>query len=351
MMRGAGMIGLISLVLLACNKEPLPDLPEDNTPYYSISGLMGEDSVNLFVGQEGITFAQGQTQVNGIPAFFGQISSPAENLTFKMTLTRPERPVGAEGPQVIDQYTLGYLVHQAGCRDFTFSPVMDQGNYLLIKNEDESFVPAESINFQQFGMYPIVMKFTDVGQNSFTVPVNYGFEQNQLNPKFIVYNSPDTVSFAAINQDGSHQWLVDGSTVSNSALFSMSSLSDGIHEVQHLITDEYGNIASFESLIRVTDYLLDWQMQIGNCGDINPSNFGKVIVTVDKDGEQFSSEFVTDNLDHVFSATNVAYVSTDNSGEPNRAVFDFFFDAELKNATQTESLSLNSMTGTFNVGL
>jgi hypothetical protein len=76
-----------------------------------------------------------------------------------------------------------------------------------------------------------------------------------------------------------------------------------------------------------------------------------VIVSVEKNGEEFSTEFVTENLENVFSASNIEYVSTDNSGDPTRAVFDFFFDAELKNATQTESLSLSSMTGTFNVGL
>lgn len=350
-MRRVGLIALMSLVMVACNKKPLPDLPEDNAPYYSISGLMDEDSVNLFVGQEGITFAQGPTVVNGIPGYFGQISSPAENLTFKMIFTKPERPVGAQGPQVIDQFTLGYLVHEPGCRNFSFSPYLGQANYLLIKDENGNFVPAESVNFQEYGMYPIVMKFTDVGQNSFTVPVNYGFEQNQLNPKFIVYGSTDTVSFAATNQDGSHQWLIDGSMMSTNASFTSGSLADGIHEVEHIITDEYGNQASFQTLIRITDYVLDWQMHIGACGDVNPSNYGKVIVSVEKDGEEFSTEFVDDNLDNVFSASNVEYVSTDNSGNPTRAVFDFFFDAELKNATQTESLSLGSMTGTFNIGL
>lgn len=350
-MSRVGIFVMIAVLMAACKKKPLPDLPEDNAPYYSISGLMDDDSVNLYVGQEGITFAQGPTEVNGVQAYFGQISSPAEDLTIKMTIVRPERPLGSDGIQAISPSSIGFLVHESGCRDFSFAPYQGQSNYLLIKDVNGNFVPAESVNFEEYGNYEVTMKFTDVGQNSFVVPLNYGFETYQHNPKFVVYPEADTVSFAATVQDGSHQWLVDGSLMSTNHSFSSTTLSAGIHKVEHILTDEYGNEASYITLIRITDFVLDWQMHIGSCGGQNPSNYGKVIVSVEKDGELYTSEFVDENVNAVFSASNVEYVSTGNSGAADRAVFDFFFNAQLQNDTQTESLSLSSMTGTFNVGL
>ena len=54
--------------------------------------------------------------------------------------------------------------------------------------------------------------------------------------------------------------------------------------------DEHGNQSSHITLMRITDYVLDWKMDIGVCGGSNVNNYGKVIVSVSKDGGLYTSD-------------------------------------------------------------
>ena len=205
------LLGFVMIVLLvaSCKKEPLPELPEDTAPYYSIRGELNGEEIDLNVGQEGIQIAQGTADINGMPTYFGQIVSPTEELIIKIEFVRPELMLNASGVTAFDFAKLGFMVHEPGCRTFSFENNQQQSNYVLIKDESGNFVPSTEIEFDEFGLFSSIMKFTDVGQNSFTVPVKYGFADFKLNPAFGLTASNEEVIFTPFDESGTHQWLVN----------------------------------------------------------------------------------------------------------------------------------------------
>ena len=342
---------LLGATLAACKKEPLPVLPAETGPYYSINGFIDGIHTNLNVGQEGILISQGKTTISGIEHYYGQIVSPSEDLLIKIDFVRPEAPMSTTGLAALSPGSINYLIHQPGCLSPSFGANLAQPNYLLIKNEFGVFESIDEVEFDEYGIHNVTMKFTDVSQNSFQVPVNYGFNELFLNAGFQAFGSMDTVYLSAFNTGLSHEWYVDGSFMSSETIYA-TVLSNGIHKVEHKLIDDNGNEASNVTLVRVTDFVLDWQMSMSNCqgGSTPISSYGNVTVTIITGGQEYKSSNSVDNFANSFIVSDVEYVGN-SGGDPVRAVFDFNFDAILVNDTNTDSLSLSGMSGTFNVGL
>lgn len=347
-MRRICEVVILALVLVACKKEPLPELPSDTGPYYSIKGNMDNDQIDLNVGQEGIKIDFGISEINGVESYFGQISSPAYDIEVKIEFVRPEEKVSSTGFNVFDFDNLGFLVHKSGCVNVDFGANLQQLNYMLVKDEEGNFQPMQNLTFEQFGVFERTFKFTDVSQNSFKIPIQYGYNSTNLNPDFQVTGNGTSVIFAPATTEGSHQWIVDGNLVSNDAQFS-SQFEIGVHIVQHIVTDAYQNSTIFTSLMRISDFVLDWKMSLTPCVQ-DVSNYGKVVVQVTKNGEVYRSDLSHQNTWKSFSVENEELVY-DSEFEVNNAVFDFAFDAVVVNESETDSLSLTGMTGRFNIGL
>lgn len=344
-------IFIMAIFVVSCKKEPLPDLPDETGPYYSINGDIDNEFINLNVGQEGILISQGTSSNNGVTSYFGQIVSPDQDLLIRIEVTRPEAPLTASGLKAMNEGHLEFLVHESGCLTPSFGSNFLQSNFVLIKNNAGQFEPVTQIEFDEFGLYDLTMKLTDVGQNSFVIPIQYGYHPEVLNPGFTTSAYGDSVIFLAENNTGSHEWYVDGSLINTSPSSFTHQMPIGVHTIEHKIRDEYNNEASHFTLLRITDYVLDWQMKIGGCsGPVQDSNFGKITVSVITNGKEYKSDHATSNLQHSFIVNDIQYVA-DDSGNPIRAVFDFSFDVELVDENGTDSLSLNGMSGTFNVGL
>jgi hypothetical protein len=340
----------LGLLFTACKKEPLPDLPVENGPYYSIKGYIDGTFINLNVGQEGILISQGTSVNNGVKSYYGQIVSPSEDLLIKIEFTRPEAPLTSQGLKALESGGVSFLVQQPGCLSPNFGSNLLQSNFLLVKDELGNFVPATNIDFDEFGFHDVTMKFTDVGPNSFQIPVQFGYDPNLLNPKYITQAVADSVKFSALNTSGTHEWYVDNNFVSNSPIFT-EKLGLGIHRIDHKITDESLNEASHTTLLRITNFVLDWMMNMNPCsGTLGSTNYGKVTVTVLTGNKEYKSDAALENLANNFSINNIEYIGN-SSMVPTRAVFDLAFSAILKDDTGTESLSLSGMSGTFNVGL
>ena len=350
-MKRALYILILAVVVVSCKKEPLPDLPEETGPYYSIDGYKDNEFINLNVGQEGILISQGTTTNNGVLSYYGQIVSPEQDLFIKIEVTRPEKPMTASGLQAIHDGNIGYLVHQPGCLSPSFGSNILQQNFVLIKNASGQFEPITQIEFEEYGMYDLTMKLTDVGQNSFVIPIQYGYKPMELDPGFTTGPDGDSVIFEANHPDGTHEWYVDGALVNSTDALFKHQMSIGVHTIEHKLIDEYDNEASHFTLVRITDFVLDWQMTLGGCSaPVYNSNFGKVTISVLTDGKEYKSDRSMANLQNNFIVNDISYVG-DGNGNPVRAVFDFSFDAMLVDEYGTDSLSLEGMTGTFNVGL
>ena len=350
-MKNRGIYLVLALVLGACKKEPLPDLPQETAPYFLIEGSMNGSGVYYNVGQEGIKIAHGKTQVNGVETYFGQILSPSDDILIKMEFTRPSKNYKATTFTAFDFGSLGYLVNKPGCVNFGFGQNQTQMYAMQILADGGNFVQANQLEFDEYGIYDVTVKFTDFNPTSYVIPVQYGFKNTQVNSEFELTANGTIVNFYPNNESGTHKWFVNGALVSSDTSYS-SEFPIGIHKVSHEITDEYGNKATSTSLMRISDFVLDWKMSMNNCASSNyqVNNYGKVNVIVQTNGEIYKSSNSIANLSKSFSITNDTYVMT-SGPDPSRAVFDFSFDAILVNDSKTDSLSLEGMTGTFNIGL
>jgi hypothetical protein len=349
MKKSVAFILLVALALIGCKKEPLPELPEETGPYYSIQGYIDGEYIDLNVGQEGIKISQGVEYDNGVRSYFGQILSPIDDILIKIQFVRPERPMTSKGLDAFDLSNLGFLVHEPGCISLDYGGSLVQPNYVLIKDEQGDFQAVNDVSFSEYGIHDMTIKFTDLGSNSFQVPVNYGFNDVQLNSKFQSIEYGDSVIFNPNNSSGTHEWYVDNYLVSGNTVCT-TSVSNGVHLVEHRFKDENNNESIHSTLIRFTDSVFDWQMGLTPCSSTNNSNYGKVTVTAVVDGETYKSHKAIDNLDKSFAVSNIEYVGN-YSAAPSRVVFDFYFESTLLNGNQTDSLSLTAMSGTFNAGL
>ncbi|UKN03558.1 hypothetical protein K6119_08530 [Paracrocinitomix mangrovi] len=351
---GKGKLYILGIVLglVACKKEPLPDLPPASPPYYSIKGNIDGNFVEMNVDQEGIHISQGVNVENGIKTYYGQLISVNDDLLLKIEFTQPEQLKSSNGINLMNNGNISYMLQQEGCLAPSFGGNLTQGNFLMIQNQQGVFEQANQLEFDEYGIYDVSFKFTDVGQNTITVPVNYGYHNNSLNSDFTASALQDSVVLTANLNEYTHDWYVDGNYI-GSGFQTITTMPIGIHKVEHVIRDEYMNESSSTSLIRIIDFVFDWQMKLNQCsgGTNNQSNYGKVKVTVVKDGVEFKSENTPWNIyNGNFNVSDIEYISS-NAGTPTRVVFDFYFDALLATEGETETLSLSSMSGTFNVGL
>ena len=138
---------VLSAAVVSCKKEPLPVLPDDTAPYYSISGYIDSEFINMNVGQEGILISQGVDMTNGVETYFGQIVSPSQDLLIKVEVTRPEVPFTPNGLAALNEGGISYLVHEQGCLSASFGSNTLQPNYLLIKNSSGVFEPVTEVEF------------------------------------------------------------------------------------------------------------------------------------------------------------------------------------------------------------
>lgn len=340
------LVATLTIVsMTSCKKEQLPDLPAANGPYYHISGLVNEDSINWEVGVDNTWISYGQSNVNGVESFYGQITSGLSGDIVRIEILRPE--IFSDGTEIsaFTDANLTYLVHQSGSLKFNFGMNYKQFNYVLVKNELDLFEAVNEIEFEEFGVYNLDVKFLDYSlSESYNVPVKYGFQDELLNTGFTSHGQSDTLIVEPLVMEGQHQWYVDGDLVSSDATFSKP-LGDGIYEVKHIYTDIHGNDGSYATLIRFKNGSFYWQMKSFYVPPAEPSShYGDVIVSMKKDNVWYTSTGVEDNLGNKFVVSNIL-TEISLSENTGKTAFDFIFRSMLYSPDQMDSLYLPEMTG------
>lgn len=337
-------------VLAACKKEPLPELPESNDPYYMIRGLVNGDSINWTVGLDDITLSHGVSEMNGVESFYGQINSPFEGMAVRIDVLRPERFFTGSEVSAIPSDELPFLVHRPGSIKFNFGMNYSQFNYLLVKDETNNFVVMDKVPFDEFGMYTVDLKFTDYGPESFSIPIKYGFENQELIAGFTSAGDGTNLVVTPLTPTGSHKWYIDGNLVSEEPTL-IYPIQNGIYTVTHKITDQYHNEAEHTTLVRFKENSFYWQLKYHYVPPMQPSShYGNVIVSMLKNGQWYSTTVDSENLSNKFLVSNIETI-LDNDFDPLWTIFDFSFRASLYNENQTDSLYLPEMVGTVNVAL
>lgn len=342
---------VLSLVVLAgCKKDPLPVIPDANAPYYEIRGLVNDDSINWVVGLEDVALTHGVTEMNGVQSFYGQINSPNDGMAVKIEILRPEIFFDGASIDAIKGNQLYYLVHKPGSVKFNFGINYSQLNYLLVKNEMNEFVVTNQLEFDEFGVHNVSLRFTDFGSESFVVPIKYGFEEDELVACYNSYGDGTMLHVQPITTTGTHKWILNGELVSEEAGLAME-MQDGIYTLTHKITDVNLNEAEYTSLIRFVDGNFYWQLKYYYIPPVQASsNYGKVTVSFLKNGVWYSSTSATSNLENKFDVSNIETTLNSNF-EPLWTMFDFTFKSVLYNENQSDSLYLPEMIGAINVAL
>jgi hypothetical protein len=345
------LLSIFALFVLAgCKKEPLPVLPEENEPYYSVRGLVNTDSINWVVGMNEVEISHGVTEMNGVKSFFGQISSPQDGMALKIEILSPERVYTGTEIAAVTGGELDYLVHRTGSVKFNFGMNYEQFNYLLVKDELNNYVVMDQVPFAQFGIYDVHLKFTDYGSESFVVPVKFGFENQELHPGFASSGNGGNLHVTPFTVDGAHQWYMNGTLVSQEASL-LVPIQNGIHTICHKIQDEFGNTAEHTTLIRIKDNTFYWQLKYYYVPPVQASShYGNVVVSMLKDGVWYTSSNADVNLSSLFTVSDVSTILNADL-EPEWTLFDFAFGATLYNDNQTNSLYLPHMEGAVSVGL
>jgi len=338
------------VVLVGCKKDPLPVLPDPNAPYYSIRGLVNGDSINWVVGADDATITHGVSEMNGVQTFYGQINSPQDEMAVKIEILKPEIFFDGSSIDAIASNQLTYLVHKPGSIKFNFGLNYGQLNYVLVKNQLNEFVVTDHVEFNEFGIQDVCFKFTDFGSESFTVPVKYGFEEDELVAFFNSYGDGNMLHVQPVNSGGTHKWILNGELISEEAGF-VKEMQNGIYTLTHKITDIYSNESEYTTLIRFVDGNFYWQLKYFYIAPtVASSHYGCVSVSVLKDGIWYSSQNVNSNLKHNFDVSNIENV-LDSKFEPLWTMFDFNFESVLYNESQSDSLYLPEMIGSLNVAL
>lgn len=345
------LLPFIALTITACKKEELPELPEENAPFYSIRGLVNEDSLNWVVGLDEATLSCGNASMNGIDTYYGQINSGSDGNAIRVEVVCPELIYDGATIGAIKSGKAKYLVHQPGSVKLNFGMYYSQFNYVLVKNESNDFVSSNEIVFDEYGLHNVVLKFTDYSSTeSFNLPIRYGFEYTSSKPGFHSSSDGDTLVVTPETMEGSHKWYVNGTLQSNEPIFK-TELADGIYQVSHRRKDPNGNEAEHTTLIRMKDGEYLWQLKYFYLGQDEPlSNFGTVMVSMRKDGVWYKSEYTPSNICKTFDISNIKTI-IDTKLLSATTLFDFNFGTSLLNENQTDSLSLPQMTGTLSVGL
>lgn len=344
------VIAVFSIALVSCKKEPLPELPEENSPYYKIKGLVNQDLIDWSVGLDNVTISYGTGSMNGVQTCYGQINSAETGEAIKFEILRPEKFFNGSQITIIPTSGLKYFVHRPGAIKFNFGANFSQFNYFLIKNNSNDFVSMDLIHFEEYGVYNLELKFLDYSSSSFMLPVKYGFEEEIMNARFNCMGDGSSIVATPENTDGHHKWYIDGDLVSEETILSMA-LQNGIYSLKHKYADDYGNEAEYCTLIRLKNDNFYWQLRyFYEQPSQNVSNYGKVIISYLKNGEWYSSTNSSDNLKNLFSVANIKTLVGANL-EPQSCMFDFNFSSILTNENQTDSLYLPEMTGTINIGL
>lgn len=331
--------------LNSCKKEKLPNLPDENGPYYHIEGLVNDDSINWEVGVNETWLSYGQAAVNGVESFYGQITSGINGDVIRIEIVRPE--IYSNGTEIssFTDANLTYLVHEPGAVKFNFGMNYEQFNYVLIKNNLDLFESANQVEFAEFGSYNLTVKFSDYSlSESFLVPIKFGFEDQLLNTGFTSHGEGDTLFLEPLTLQGQHSWYIDDVLVSSDAAAS-AQLNDGIYKVKHLFKDVYGNEGNYTTLVRFKNGMYQWQMKYYYIPPNEPSShYGNVMVSMKKDGVWYSSTMSETNLGHKFAVSNISTEINIGQGS-GKTAFDFIFRSILFNEDQSDSLYLPEMTG------
>ncbi len=349
------ILTLFAVALTAgCKKiKPPVDEADANDPIYKIEGLINGDSLKLYVDDSTVFVDNALYDFNGIEAYSSTISDAENDFELRVIVVRPEIFIDEEGIKLIESKDVDFLIDKDVCLATNFGNT-NQNNYVHINIDNYDFSGGH-FETKGYGLYNAQLQFPNINTNTYELDLPVGFNNTVLIPTFYVdgYGN-DIVGFMADDTISAltHQWYIDGDMVSNQSVFTKE-IEFGLHTVKHKVIDQYGNSANYKTLFYMNNNNVEWVMDIqenicNNDGYV-ANNYGRGFIEVVRKGELFTSLYNPKNTAYKLKVSNIEYIVDATSQSIKIIKFNLNFNAELKNANQTETILLEDMQGVFQI--
>lgn len=342
---------ILAILLVACEKEPYPQLPLGNDPIYKVKGLVDSDSLNFTVGIDNVDIKSGTSTKNGLTTYYGEMSNAIKNEKIRIEFIQLEKQRTTDGYNVFESEQLSFLVQENAKLIFDFGGVGNQKNNFSLEDKNGNFVNTDVMNLSEFGLIEGRAMFTDYGSEVFDFSFMHGYENKELISKFSIQGADNIILVQAENEFEVNEWYINNMLVGTGTFYS-GEIEDGIHQITHRIVDAVGNESSTSKIVRFKGGKDFWEMTANYAPEytFENYNYGRVVVSMFKNGEWYSSEFTAENKLENFNMNEIQIIQNQVSGKPYVA-FNFNFSCKLENQDKSAELNLSNLTGKFLVGL
>lgn len=344
-------ISIIAFFTAACTKEPLPELPASNGPIYTLNGTLGGEELVMSLGVGDVTVNYGIDELNGMETYYGIMESNNSGEKFKIEFIRQEKPLSGQGYTVFLNENIPFLVHEKGRIQFDFGGVGNQNNFLMLKDKNGNFVSTDILEISEFGNVEMSAIIYDYGNSAFDFNIKHGYVEQNLISRYSIEGGQNIITLQAESENYMDEWYIDGVLVGVDNVFS-GSIHDGVHLIEHHVTDTDGNTSFTNGLVRFKGGKRFWNMEANYLPEVafEPYNYGRVVVSVFKNEEWYRSDIAVSNKNTEMNVSNVSVIPNESKGKP-LVGFDLDFSAQLVNQSHTDSISVDDIQGRFCVGL
>lgn len=345
---------LAGIVLTACNKTPIPELPEGNDPIYTLTGQVDGEDLDYSVGLESVVMNRGVINESGLFSYYGEMESVTKNEKIRVEFIQLETPQSSTQMEVFNNSTVPFMVNELAKVRFDFGGFGGgQSQFFWLIENGAEVKPGDAHELAEYGYLKKTVRFNDVGNGDqhYYFTIKNGFENNELISGFSSVGGEDSIHLYSAVTYPMHEWYIDGLLVGTDANYG-GPISTGVHRINHRVMDENSNVDETNRLVRFNGGKQIWELKVVYHEEypIETNNYGRVVISMYKDGEWYSSEYAEENKGEGVSIENIKRVALEE-GQLPLISYDIDFDAVLYNESKSESLTLSNMDGKFVVGL
>jgi hypothetical protein len=333
----------LSIVLLSCKKE-LDEIPESNSPIFSISGHIDETSIDEVVDENRANFVSNFDNVNGVRFFKGTMI----NTDYELEIGFFDGNLDKSSLSLNDLKNLPQLffMNQTSSDLFYANKYYFNNPQYISTIEwfvDNIYYSSNTISIKNPGRYTICAKvtYTDQTQTTICNDLILGYKKNAVFS--LEYDlDPNNNLLAWIYEDNSPissvVWYIDG-VFECDCLYLNKQLDDQIHEIKAEISFQNGTKRNRTILVDGNENkhsLIDFAF-LENLSDI--TNDYKSKVTYRENGIEFRSDVIT-NSQNKFQLNDIFYVGKDEN-QNDVYCLKGNIQALLKSLSTNETKSIN----------
>ena len=315
------IIAVFTLLLFNSCKKEIVEIPESNSPVFSVEGTIGEDEVKFVVGDDNSIFTTLTDNYNGINFYKGKLVNGSDEIELGLF----------KGDNDISAVNINKLVSQG---DFNFAELTSEPIFEVNKNYFENSSNIKEIKWFVDGIYAgtNLLSIVNPGKYQVCAQINYNnlpsktvcneiivgfnrnanfelkhtlFENNQLKSWI---EGPSNTTISKI------KWFINDILVSENLILN-ANIESQINSIKAEV--EFANGAK-----RIRTILVDGTQSNGSFEDFAiyenlNTNFWdyKLKLNLKYKGEDYSSININ-NDDAIFNVNSITFLGNDSAGFP-----------------------------------